>query len=60
MLLRIHLVVNVSRIVLYKRQIERQKKIPPLPVQIEGEKEYKIEKILDRQDVRGKLKYLVR
>ena len=60
MLLRIHLVVNVSRIVLYKGQIERQKKIPPLPVQIEGEKEYKIEKILDRQDVRGKLKYLVR
>ncbi len=60
MLLRIYLVVNVSRIVLYKRQIERQKKIPPLPVQIEGEKEYKIEKILDRQDVRGKLKYLVR
>ena len=60
MLLRIHLVVNVSRIVLYKRQIERQKKIPPLPVEIEGEKEYKIEKILDRQDVRGKLKYLVR
>ena len=58
--LRIHLVVNVSRIVLYKGQIERQKKIPPLPVEIEGEKEYKIEKILDRQDVRGKLKYLVR
>jgi len=57
--LRIHLVVNVSKIVLYKGQIERQKKIPPLSVEIEGEKEYKIEKILDRQDVRGKLKYFV-
>ena len=37
-LLRIHLVVNVSRIVLYKKQIEEQKKILPPLVEIEREK----------------------
>ena len=58
--LRIHLVVNVSRIVLYKKQVERQNKSPPPPVEIEREKEYEIEKILNRQDVREKPKYLVR
>ena len=60
MLMKIHLVVNVSRIALYQEQIERQKKIPPLLVEIEGEKEYKVKKILNRRDVRGKPKYLVR
>ena len=60
MLMKIHLVVNVSRIALYQEQIERQKKIPPPLVEIEGEKEYKVKKILNRRDVRGKPKYLVR
>jgi len=46
--LRIYLVVNVSRIVLYQEQIEGQKKIPPPLVEIEREKEYEIEKILNR------------
>ena len=58
--LRIHLVVNVRRIVKYKKQIEGQKKIPPPPVEIAGEKEYKVEEILDRQERRGKMKYLVK
>ena len=30
------------------------------PVEINEEKEYKVKKILNRGDVRGKLKYLVR
>jgi len=47
-LLRIHPVVNMSRIVLYKEQIEGQKKILPLSVEIEEHKEYEVEKILDR------------
>ena len=47
-LLKIYLVVNVSRIMLYKEQIEEQKKIPSLSVEIEREKEYEVEKILDR------------
>ena len=58
--LRIHLVVNMRRIVKYKKQIEGQKKIPPPPVEIAGEKEYKVEEILDRQERRGKMKYLVK
>ena len=46
--LRIHPMVNVRRIVKYKEQIERQKKIPPPPVEVAGEKEYEVEEILDR------------
>ena len=46
--LRIHLVVNVRRIVKYREQVEGQKKIPPPPVEVAGEKEYEVEEILDR------------
>ena len=59
-LLRIHLVVNVRRIVKYREQVEGQKKIPPPPVKIAGEKEYEVEEILDRQEKRSKTKYLVK
>ena len=38
--MKIHLVINVSRIALYQKQIKEQKKIPSPPVEIEGEKEY--------------------
>jgi len=58
--LKIHLVVNVRRIVKYQEQVEGQKKIPPPPVEVAGEKEYKVEEILDRQERRGKTKYLVK
>ena len=43
-LMKIHLVVNVSRITMYQKQVERQKKIPPPLVEINREKEYKVEK----------------
>ena len=46
--LQIHPVVNVRRIVKYREQVEGQKKIPPPPVEVAGEKEYEVEKILDR------------
>jgi len=59
-LLRIHLVVNVRRIVRYKEQVEGQKKIPPPSIEVAGEKEYKVEEILNRQERRGKMKYLVK
>ena len=59
-LLRIHPVVNVRRIVKYREQVEGQKKIPPPPVKVAGEKEYEVEEILDRQERRGKTKYLVK
>jgi len=54
-MLRIHPVVNVRRLVEYREQVEGQKKIPPLPVKVAGEKEYEVEEILDRQERRGKL-----
>jgi len=59
-LFRIHPVVNVRRIVKYRKQVEGQKKIPPPFIEVAGEKEYEVEKILDRRERRGKLKYLVR
>jgi len=58
--IRIHSVVNVSRVWLYKPQVEGQKKIPPKPVIIEGEEEFEVEKILNKRTVRGKEKFLVR
>jgi len=58
--LRIYLVVNVKRIVKYREQVKEQKKILPPPVEVAGEKEYEVEEILDRQERRGKTKYLVK
>jgi len=58
--LRVHPVVNVRRLVKYREQVEGQKKIPPPPVKVAGKKEYEVEEILDRQERRGKMKYLVK
>ena len=58
--LRVHSVVNVRRLVKYKEQVEGQKKIPLPPVKVAGEKEYEVEEILDRQERRGKTRYLVK
>ena len=58
--IKIHPIVNVSRVQLYKLQVKGQKKIPPKPVIIEGEEEFEVEKILNKRTVRGKEKFLVR
>ena len=58
--LKIHPVVNVRRIVKYREQVEGQKKILLSSIEVDGEKEYKVEEILDRQERRGKTKYLVK
>ena len=58
--LRIHLVVNVRRIVKYQEQVEGKKKIPLPSIEVASKKEYEVEKILDRRERRGKPKYLVR
>jgi len=58
--IKIHPVVNVSKVRLYKPQVEGQKKTPPKPVIIEGEEEFEVEKILNKRVVRGKEKFLVR
>jgi len=59
-LLKIYPVVNVRRIVKYRKQVEGQKKILLPPVEVTGEKEYEVEEILDRQERRSKMKYLVK
>jgi len=46
---KIHLVVNVSRIQKYVGQVKGQRKEQPTPVIIEGEEEWEIEKILNKQ-----------
>jgi len=58
--IRIYPVVNVSKVQLYKPQVEGQKKIPPKLFIIEGVEEFKVEKILNKRIVRGKEKFLVR
>jgi len=45
---RIHLVVNVSRIHRYVGQVEGQKKEQPAPVIIKGEEEWEVERILNK------------
>jgi len=58
-IVKIHLVVNISRIHRYIGQVEGQKKEQPAPVIIEGEEEWEVERILNKRKVRGKDKYLV-
>jgi len=57
--IKIHLVVNVSRICKYIGQVEGQRKEQLLPVIIEGEEKWEMERILNKRQVRGKDKYLV-
>ena len=57
--MRIYLVVNVSQIVQYKEQVERQKKEETKPIEVEGVKEWEIEKILNKRKIRRVEKYLV-
>ena len=57
--IRIHPVVNVSRVQLYKPQVERQKKTPPKLVISEEEEEFEVKKILNKRMVWGKEKFLV-
>ena len=46
---KIHLVVNVSRIQKYIRQVEGQRKEQPAPVIIKREEKWEIERILNKQ-----------
>ena len=57
--MRIYLVVNVSQIVQYKKQVRGQKKEEAKPIEVNGEEEWKVERILNKRKVRGIEKYLV-
>ena len=58
--MRIHPVVNVSRIVHYKEQVKGQKKEEGKPIEVEGTEEWEVEKILNKKKARGVEKYLIR
>jgi len=58
--MRIHPVVNVSRIVRYKEQVKGQKKEEGKPVEVEGVEEWEVEKVLNKKKIRGVKKYLIR
>ena len=58
--MRIHLVVNVSQIVRYKKQMKGQKKEEGKLVEVEGVEEWEVEKILNKKKMRGVEKYLIR
>ena len=57
--MRIYLVVNISQIVQYKEQVRGQKKEEGKLIEVEGVKEWEIEKILNKRKIRGVEKYLV-
>jgi len=58
--IRIHPVVNVSRIVRYKEQIKGQKKEEGKLIEVEGVEEWEVEKVLNKKKIRGVEKYLIR
>ena len=57
--MRIHLVVNMSQAVQYREQVEGQKAEEMKPVEVEGVEECEVEKVLNKQKIRGVVKYLV-
>jgi len=56
--MKIHLVVNISQTVQYKKQVERQKIKEVKLVEVEV-KEWKVKKIINKRKVREVVKYLV-
>ena len=50
----------MKRIVKYRKQVKGQKKILLPSVEVDGEKEYVVEEILNKQERKGKTKYLVK
>ena len=58
--MRIHPVVNVSRIVRYREQVKGQKKEEGKPVEVDGVEEWEVEKVLNKKKIRGVEKYLIR
>jgi len=57
--MRIHPVVNVSWVVWYKEQVGGQKTEEVKPIEVEGVKEWEVEKILNKRKIQGTDRYLV-
>jgi len=58
--MRIHSVVNVSRVVRYREQVKGQKREEGKLVEVERVEEWEVERILNKRKVREVEKYLVR
>jgi len=57
--MRIYLVVNMSWVLRYREQVERQKVEEMKSVEINGVEEWEIEKILNKRKIKKVVKYLV-
>ena len=57
---KIHNVINVSWLRLYKEPTAGQRITPLEPVKVEGQPEYEVEEVLDSRLKKGKLEYLVK
>jgi len=51
--MRIYLVVNVSRVVRYRKPVKGQRVEEPEPVEVEGVEEWEVEKILNKRKIWG-------
>ena len=58
-LMRIHSVVNVSRVVKYRELVKGQRVKKLKPVEVEEVEEWEVEKILNKRKVREVKKYLI-
>ncbi len=57
---KIHNVFHVSLLEPYhENPIPKRHREPPVPVEIEGQKEFEVQEVLDSKKIRGKLLYLV-
>ena len=57
--MRISLMVNMSRVVRYRKLRKRQKVEKPKLAEVDRVEEWEVEKILNKKKVRGVMKYLV-
>ena len=57
--MRTYPVVNISQVVQYKEQVEGQKREEVKPIEVEGVKEWEVEKFSNKRKIRGVEKYLV-
>jgi len=59
MLIRIHLVMNISQVMWYKEQVGEQKVKEVKLVEINRVEEWEVEKIVNKRKIRGVVKYLM-
>ena len=58
--MRIHPVVNVSRVVRYREPVRGQRTGEPKPIEVDRVEEWEVKKILNKRKIQGVERYLVR